>query len=130
LIQPGIFYQGLDMNILPLGPSVAARPDDRSVQNAEPAPSAAASAPAAAAGKAAEPSSGELSAAVKKINDSMSASAQSLEFSIDQDSERIVVKVIDQATRQIVRQIPSAEALEIAKSIDQMQQGLLIRQKA
>lgn len=117
------------MNIQPLGQSVPVRPDDRGVQNADPAFSAASSAPAA--GKAAaEPSSGELSAAVKKINDSMSASAQSLEFSIDRDSERIVVKVVDQATRQVVRQIPSAEALEIAKSIDQMQQGLLIRQKA
>jgi len=116
------------MNIQPLGQPAAARVDDRSVQNAEPAPVTGPS--AAAAGVAAEPSSEQLSAAVKKINDSMSASAQSLQFSIDQDSERIVVKVIDQDTKQVVRQIPSAEALEIAKSIDKMQQGLLIRQKA
>jgi len=116
------------MNIQPLGQNVAVRADDRNVQNADPVPATGPSAPAA--GIAAEPSREQLSAAVKKINESMSASAQSLQFSIDQDSERIVVKVIDQDTKQVVRQIPSAEALEIAKSIDQMQQGLLLRQKA
>jgi flagellar protein FlaG len=40
-----------------------------------------------------------------------------------------VVKVIDQNTQEVVRQIPSKEALEIAKSLDKMR-GLLIRQTA
>jgi flagellar protein FlaG len=78
---------------------------------------------------ASEPSPGELSEAVKKLNESMAASAQSLEFSIDQDSKRVVVKLIDQNTKEVVRQIPSAEALQMAKSIDKMQ-GRLINQTA
>jgi flagellar protein FlaG len=44
-----------------------------------------------------------------------------------------VVKVIDQDTREVVRQMPSKEALEIAKSIDKLQekmQGVLISQTA
>jgi len=71
----------------------------------------------------------EVSAAVKKLNEAMPPSAQSLEFEIDEDSKEVVVKIVDQSTREVVRQIPSKEALEMAKSIDKMQ-GLLIRQTA
>lgn len=75
------------------------------------------------------PGKDEVSAAVKKLNDAMPPSAQSLEFEIDEDSKEIVVKIIDQSTREVVRQMPSKEALEMAKAIDKMQ-GLLIRQTA
>jgi flagellar protein FlaG len=59
----------------------------------------------------------------------MSASSQTLEFSVDDDSKKIVVKLIDQSTKEVLRQIPSAEALEMAKSIDRLQ-GRLIHQTA
>jgi len=59
----------------------------------------------------------------------MPPSAQSLEFEIDQDSKDIIVKVIDQRTRELIRQMPTEEALERAKAIDKMQ-GLLIKQTA
>ena len=75
------------------------------------------------------PSKDEVSDAVKKLNEAMPPSAQSLEFEIDEDSKEIVVKIIDQSTREVVRQMPSKEALEMAKAIDKMQ-GLLIRQTA
>ena len=75
------------------------------------------------------PSREQVDDAVKKINEGMAASSQSLEFAIDDDSKEIVVKIIDQGTREVVRQIPSVEALEIAKSIDKMR-GLLISQTA
>lgn len=71
----------------------------------------------------------EVSAAVKKLNESMPPSAQSLEFEIDEESKEVVVKIIDQSTREVVRQMPSKEALEMAKAIDKLQ-GLLIRQTA
>jgi flagellar protein FlaG len=71
----------------------------------------------------------EVSAAVKKLNEAMPPSAQSLEFEIDEDSKEVIVKIIDQSTREVVRQMPSKEALEMAKAIDKMQ-GLLIRQTA
>jgi flagellar protein FlaG len=69
----------------------------------------------------------ELKEAVGKINQSIHA--QSLEFSIDEDSKRTVVKVVDVATKEIVRQMPTEEALQIAKSLDKAM-GLLIRQQA
>jgi len=116
------------MNILPLASPLAAKSDDRPVAALEQQ-----AALPGATGKAttdgAPPSREDVSDAVKKINASMSVSAQSLEFSIDDDSKDIVVKVIDQDTREVVRQIPSKEALEIAKSLDKMR-GLLIDQTA
>ncbi|HEX7633662.1 MAG TPA: flagellar protein FlaG, partial [Noviherbaspirillum sp.] len=45
------------------------------------------------------------------------------------DTDRPVVKVVDQQTKTVIRQIPTEETLEIAKALDRVQ-GLLIRQKA
>jgi flagellar protein FlaG len=119
------------MNIPPVATPIALKTDERQVAPAE--SQAAVSAVPSVTGKApaagAQPSREDLAAAVKKINDSLPPSAQSLQFSIDEDSKDIVVKVIDQATREVVRQIPSEEALELAKSLDKMR-GMLIRQTA
>lgn len=76
-----------------------------------------------------EPQLGEVTEAVGTINKTMKALSNSLEFSIDADSKRAVVKVIDPDTKEVIRQMPSAEALEIAKALDRLQ-GLLIRQQA
>jgi flagellar protein FlaG len=70
-----------------------------------------------------------LDAAIGHINKSLQASGQGVEFSIDDDSKRLVVKVVDQETREVLRQMPSAEALAIAKALDRSQ-GMLIRQEA
>jgi flagellar protein FlaG len=67
--------------------------------------------------------------AVKQINDALKGLSQDLEFSVDTDSHRTIVKVVDQQTKQVIRQMPTPEALEIAKALDRLQ-GLLIRQKA
>ena len=56
-----------------------------------------------------------------------------IEFTLDPDNEKLVVKVVDQDTRKVLRQIPSEEALQIAKAIDtalDKMHGVLIRQKA
>jgi len=71
----------------------------------------------------------ELEAAIKKLNDFIAPALQSIEFSIDHESDRMVVKVVDTATKKVLRQLPNEEALKIAKSLDRMQ-GLVIRQTA
>lgn len=76
-----------------------------------------------------EPSREELVDAVDKINQSMPPASQSLEFSIDEDSQQTVVKVVDIQTREVVRQMPTEEALQIAKSLDQAL-GKLIKETA
>jgi flagellar protein FlaG len=71
----------------------------------------------------------QLKQAVKNINQALQEQSQNLEFSIDSDSGRTIVTVVDQQTKTVIRQMPSKEALEIAKSLDKLQ-SLLIRQKA
>jgi flagellar protein FlaG len=52
-----------------------------------------------------------------------------LQFSVDQDSGKTVVKVVDSATSKVIKQIPSEEAVALAKALDKLK-GLLIQQKA
>lgn len=79
--------------------------------------------------KAAEPDQAEVARVVDEINKAMQALSRNIEFSIDTDSQRTIVKVVDQETREVIRQMPSAEALEIGKALQKVQ-GLLIRQTA
>lgn len=52
-----------------------------------------------------------------------------LKFTVDESSGVSVVKVVDRATQELIRQIPSEEMLTIAKALDRLQ-GLLVRQQA
>ena len=123
------------MNIQSLGSPVASRQEERTLpaieqQNAQLAKAVKPAEVREAAAPAREqPTREQVDDAVRKINEGMAATLQSLEFAIDDESKEIVVKIIDQGTREVVRQIPSVEALEIAKSIDKMR-GLLISQTA
>lgn len=85
----------------------------------------------AVATAAREPSSQQLQAAVGAINRAMQVSKHNLEFSVDPNTKEPVVQVVDTETGDVIRQIPSKEALAIATSIDEfMQRGLLLKQKA
>ncbi|WP_292935040.1 flagellar protein FlaG [Noviherbaspirillum sp.] len=109
---------------------------DKTAQVADAPVAAKPAAPAVAAGAAAVQQAGtvpnlsELSSAVKNINKILQDRSQNLEFTVDSENDRTIVKVVDQKTKEILRQIPSEEALEISKAIDQAMHGLLIRQKA
>lgn len=103
-------------------------------QAAAPAPAPASPAPATRAGAVAaatpvDEAENGLRQAVERINQSLPPSNQGIEFSIDEDSERVIVKVVDRETREVLRQMPTQEALEIAKALDRSQ-GLLIRLEA
>lgn len=70
-----------------------------------------------------------VAAAVQSANAYVQSVASSLQFSLDQDSGRTVVKMVDTETEEVLRQFPSEEMLAISKSIDRMQ-GLLINREA
>jgi flagellar protein FlaG len=76
------------------------------------------------------PSKQQVEAAVDTINRSLQPSNYSLNFSLDQKSDRVVVKVVDSESGETLRQIPSEEALAIAESIDRYQKGLILSQEA
>ena len=71
----------------------------------------------------------DVDKAVEKINKAVQAFSQKLEFSVDRESEAFVVKVVDKDTREVIRQIPSEEMLQIARALDKLQ-GLLIEDEA
>lgn len=71
----------------------------------------------------------ELDKAVETLNDFTGLVAQDVRFSVDEDSGRTLVTVVDTLTQEVLRQIPSKEALSLARSLDKMQ-GLLIHEKA
>ena len=82
------------------------------------------------AGRPGDPDRAAVEKAVEKLNQSTQFASQGLRFSIDDETGKTVVKVIDTATQNVVRQIPSVDALALAHAIDKMQHGLLLRDKA
>ena len=63
----------------------------------------------------------ELSTLVQGLN-------RELNFSVDDDSGKTIIKVIDSETDEVIRQIPSEEVVEMAQMIDQ-HAGLLMDAK-
>lgn len=126
------------MTIDTIGSATPARQADRAASDAAVslgaprAPATAVETAAAVKGPANVPSSEQLKEAVSQLNKASQDKTQGLEFSIDNDSKRTVVKVIDQTTKEVLRQIPTQEALEIAKALESKSTtaGLLIQQTA
>lgn len=63
-----------------------------------------------------------LADAIDKLNNKIQNLNRNLEFSLDEDSGKLVVKVVDAQTHEVIRQIPRKEALEIARHIEQYMQ--------
>ena len=76
------------------------------------------------------PSVAQLENAVRELNQSMKVNSSNLAFSIDPDTDHTVVKLMDSTTGEVIKQFPSKEAIAIAKAIGEIQQGLLLKQKA
>lgn len=76
-----------------------------------------------------QPGLEQVREAVGRINETVRSLVGQLEFSIDTDTQRTVVKVVDIRTKQVLRQFPSEEVLQIAKALDNFT-GLLLRDKA
>lgn len=69
--------------------------------------------------------------AVKQANQFFEPINRNLQFSIDNESKELVVKVMDTGTNQVIRQIPGPEMLAISRALGRMQgQGVMIDQKA
>lgn len=71
----------------------------------------------------------ELNDAVQHLNDTANLFNTSLQFSIDPATGSNVVKVVDQSNNQVIRQIPSEEALRLSKAIGEFK-GLLVKDHA
>lgn len=87
----------------------------------------AASVPAQSNSNAPDP--GRVLREVAAINRALEATSRGIEFSIDPDTHRTVILIRDLQTKEVIRQIPSEEALVIARAIEQFQ-GVILRDKA
>ena len=52
-----------------------------------------------------------------------------LEFEIDPDLHKVVIKILNGESGEIIRQIPAQEILDLAKNLDEPK-GLLVRERA
>ncbi len=59
----------------------------------------------------------DINKAVQDLNEHMQVVQRELHFSIDEDSGKTVIKVMDLETRQVIRQIPNEEALSVARKL-------------
>ncbi|GAB3320665.1 flagellar protein FlaG [Haliea atlantica] len=77
--------------------------------------------PAAAqeTGAAAPPASAQLEAAVVTLETYFQSVSRSLRISVDDEAGTTVITVVDQATDEVVRQIPSEEVLALARFMAQ-----------
>ena len=71
----------------------------------------------------------QLKDAIKSVQEYIQPFNSDLEFSVNDETRQVVVKVIDSVTREVIRQIPSEEMLAIAKALDSIK-GLFIKQQA
>lgn len=76
-----------------------------------------------------QPTTDSLKEAIERLNKFIGGANDQIQFTVDKDTDLTVVKIIDRETKQLIRQFPSAEAVQIAKVLDRLQ-GLLIRDKA
>ncbi len=109
--------------------STTSRASTRSVQQQQPKPAREPAAveqdQAVSTSEAAE----SVRQAVEQANDALRRSAVGVEFSLDQGSGRVIVRVVDSETKETLRQIPSEQMLAISRAIDDLR-GLLIKQEA
>jgi len=62
----------------------------------------------------------ELSGAIDQLNGYLDETQHGLRFSIDENSGRTIVRVIDTETDEVIRQIPSEEMLVLIRHFSEM----------
>lgn len=67
--------------------------------------------------------------AAARINEFLKSSAANVEFTVDAASDKVIIRVIDSETQQLIRQMPTEETLAISRALDRLS-GLLMAQKA
>jgi flagellar protein FlaG len=71
----------------------------------------------------------KLEDAIDQLNSLMRDGQRTLNFSVEKDLNKVVVKVMDVETEEIIRQFPDEQALKFAKHLEGMM-GLLFNDKA
>lgn len=92
--------------------------------SASPVPKAVAKAGVSEADK---PGARQLQQSLDDINKVLAGFSISVQFEIDPDYTELIVKVVDQETGKLIRQIPTEEVVRMSKAMDNLK-GLLFAQ--
>jgi len=65
--------------------------------------------------------SAEIGEAVTRINEIVQSVQRDLSFNVDEDSGQTIIRVVDSGSGELIRQIPSEEALAIALQLRDLQ---------
>lgn len=79
--------------------------------------------------EAAKLSTEQARKSLDEINKVLASMSISVQFQIDPNYKDVIVKVVDQESGKVVRQIPTVEVVRIAKAMDNLK-GLLFAQTA
>jgi len=71
----------------------------------------------------------QVETAAQSVREFVQPINSNLEFSVDDDTGQLVVKIIDRTTQEVIRQMPSEEMLAIARALDSIK-GLFVQQTA
>ena len=104
-------------------PGAVSKPAD-GVANALPLPKPAADARDA---KLDKPDAKQVLQSLDDINKVMAGFAISVQFQIDPDYKELIVKVVDQDTGKLIRQMPTEDVVKMSKAMDNLK-GLLFAQ--
>lgn len=72
----------------------------------------------------------DLKKLAQMMQQKVAARSPDLQFSVDQDSGKSVIKVTDRTTHELIWQIPSEVALKVTKEIDLFLKGSILNHKA
>jgi flagellar protein FlaG len=76
-----------------------------------------------------QPTNQQAQQAVETLRRLAQPVAQNLQFSVDKETGATVIRVIDENTNEVIRQIPSEDILALTASLDKLS-GLLLKDKA
>ncbi len=57
----------------------------------------------------------QVERAVHQVNESLALREVGLQFEVDKDTDKLIVKVVDRTSGEVIRQIPNEEVVRIAK---------------
>ncbi|NSX04160.1 flagellar protein FlaG [Cupriavidus gilardii] len=84
--------------------------------------------PPAVPGEAVE-AAADIRRAIGELTEVLRTTSIGLRFEIDEATNRVVTKVIDKETGELIRQMPTEEVLRFARALDRLQ-GVFVRQAA
>lgn len=63
----------------------------------------------------------EIEQTVESLNEAMTLLERGINFEVDRDVERTIIKVVDRETDEIIKQIPSEDLLKVIGHLQEMQ---------